>query len=145
LNDFVKVLATASDPHVGGSNFDRLIADHFCEEFKGRYRINVHSAPKVYLRLLQETERLKKLMSANSQEIPLSIECFMDDKDVAGKMGRKTLEQLAEPLLGRIEELMRSLLQSASRDTLVFTHLVSIVTLFFQIPLFERKSSNHGI
>ena len=48
------------------------------------------------------------------QEIPLSIECFMNDKDVAGKMSRATLEGLAEQPLRRVEELMRQVLASAS-------------------------------
>ena len=84
----------------------------------------------MYLRLLQESERLKKLMSANSQEIPLSIECFMDDKDVVGKMGRKTLEQLAEPLLSRIEELMQNLLQSSSNGTLYLGFNSMVIDVF---------------
>ena len=40
------------------------------------------------LRLLAECEKLKKLMSANATVIPLNIECFMDDKDVTGKLQR---------------------------------------------------------
>jgi len=60
-------------------------------------------------------------MSANSQEIPLSIECFMDDKDVAGKMGRETLEKLAVPLLRKIEDLMRSVLDAASESLAKFS------------------------
>ena len=61
------MLATAADPHLGGATFDRLIADYFADDFKARYRVDARSNPKVYLRLLGESERLKKLMSANSQ------------------------------------------------------------------------------
>ena len=37
---------------------------------------------------MTECEKLKKLMSANNTVIPLNIECFMDDKDVTGRLQR---------------------------------------------------------
>ena len=82
------MLAVASDPRLGGRDFDKLIIDHFISAWKTKYKINVHSKPKAYIRLAQECEKLKKLMSANKQKIPINIECFMDDKDVSGHMSR---------------------------------------------------------
>lgn len=121
------MLATHHDAELGGINFDRLLAEHFADEFQKRYRLNVRSNPRAYLRLLSECERLKKLMSANSQEIPLNIECFMDDKDVTGKMKRETFEKLAAGLLNRVETAMRSVLQSSSKQP---TYDASIKTCF---------------
>lgn len=40
------------------------------------------------MRLYQECEKLKKLMSANSSDLPLGIECFMNDIDVSSKLNR---------------------------------------------------------
>ena len=62
--------------------------DYFCEDFKARYKLNVRENPRALLRLYQECEKLKKLMSANSSDLPLNIECFMNDIDVTGKMNR---------------------------------------------------------
>lgn len=67
------------------------------------------------MRLLSECERLKKLMSANTQEIPLNIECFINEKDVTGKMCREAFEKLASGLLDRVESTMRSVLQASSK------------------------------
>jgi len=110
----LKVLATEHDPDLGGIQFDRLLAEHFADEFQKRYRINARTNPRAYLRLLSACEKLKKLMSANTQEIPLNIECFMEDKDVTGKMNRATFEQLAASFLSRVETTMRAVLQSSS-------------------------------
>ena len=82
------MLATAFDPCLGGRDLDQLLAEHFTAEFKKKYKVDAKSKPKAYLRLLTECEKLKKLMSANTQEIPINIECFMNDKDVSGRMGR---------------------------------------------------------
>ena len=46
------------------------------------------SNPRAIVRLYNEVEKLKKQMSANSTELPINIECFMEDKDVSGKMKR---------------------------------------------------------
>ena len=84
------MLAALCDCEVGGRNFDDALAKHFSELFRQRFDVDAESRaqPKAYIRLLQECERLKKLISANTQQIPLNIECFMDDKDVSGKMNR---------------------------------------------------------
>lgn len=61
---------------------------HFCEEFAKKYKLDVKSKPRALVRLYQECEKLKKLMSANSSDLPLNIECFMNDIDVSGKLNR---------------------------------------------------------
>ena len=53
-----------------------------------KYKIDCLSSVRPRLRLMTECEKLKKLMSANNTVIPLNIECFMDDKDVTGRLQR---------------------------------------------------------
>lgn len=81
-------MATAFDPELGGKDFDDILVKHFCEEFSKKYKLDVRSKPRALVRLYQECEKLKKLMSANSSDLPLSIECFMNDIDVSGKLNR---------------------------------------------------------
>ncbi len=83
-----QVLSTAFDPYLGGKDFDQRLVEYFCAEFMSRYKMDVRSKARAMLRLTQECEKLKKLMSSNSTDILLNIECFMDDKDVCGKMNR---------------------------------------------------------
>lgn len=79
------------DPFLGGKNFDEKLVEHFCAEFKTKYKLDAKSKIRALLRLYQECEKLKKLMSSNSTDLPLNIECFMNDKDVSGKMNRYVL------------------------------------------------------
>lgn len=83
-----QILATAFDPELGGKDFDDILVSHFCEDFGKRYKLDVRSKPRALVRLYQECEKLKKLMSANSSDLPLNIECFMNDIDVNGKLNR---------------------------------------------------------
>ncbi|XP_061290815.1 heat shock protein 105 kDa isoform X2 [Bos javanicus] len=99
----LKVLGTAFDPFLGGKNFDAKLVEHFCAEFKTKYKLDAKSKIRALLRLYQECEKLKKLMSSNSTDLPLNIECFMNDKDVSGKMNRAQFEELCADLLQKIE------------------------------------------
>lgn len=78
-------IAAEGQPFLGGRAFDSRIFDHFSNEIKKKYELDVLSNPKATLKLLKECEKLKTLMSANNIEIPLNIECFMDDKDISCK------------------------------------------------------------
>ncbi|KAE8627356.1 hypothetical protein XENTR_v10006955 [Xenopus tropicalis] len=107
----LKVLGTAFDPYLGGKSFDEKLVEHFCTEFKTKYKLDVKSKIRALLRLYQECEKLKKLMSSNSTDLPLNIECFMNDLDVSGRMNRAEFEALCSDLLQRIEAPLRSLME----------------------------------
>lgn len=109
----LKVLATACDPLLGGKDFDEMVVKHFCEEFGKKYKLDVKSKPRALVRLYQECEKLKKLMSANSSDLPLNIECFMNDIDVTGKMNRTQFEEMCADILARVEPPLQSLLEQA--------------------------------
>ncbi|CAO2630719.1 Heat shock protein 105 kDa [Lemmus lemmus] len=107
----LKVLGTAFDPFLGGKNFDEKLVEHFCAEFKTKYKLDAKCKIRALLRLHQECEKLKKLMSSNSTDLPLNIECFMNDKDVSGKMNRSQFEELCAELLQKIEVPLHSLME----------------------------------
>ncbi|KAM6970101.1 heat shock 70 kDa protein 4a [Aplochiton taeniatus] len=107
----LKILATASDPELGGKDFDEMLVSHFCEDFGRRYKLEVRSRPRALVRLRQECEKLKKLMSANSSDLPLNIECFMNDVDVSGKLNRGQFEEMCAGLLAKVEGPLRSVME----------------------------------
>uniref|UniRef100_A0A671WHT7 Heat shock protein family A (Hsp70) member 4 like n=1 Tax=Sparus aurata TaxID=8175 RepID=A0A671WHT7_SPAAU len=126
----LKVLATAFDPYLGGRNFDEVLVDYFCEEFKGKYKLNVRDNPRALLRLHQECEKLKKLMSANSSDLPLNIECFMNDIDVTSRMNRGHFEEMSAQYLMRVEMPLKTALEQSklSRDDIYAVEIVGGAT-----------------
>lgn len=110
-----KMIATTFDPSLGGRNFDHVIMDAIRDDFKKRYKIDAYSTVKSKLRLRAECEKAKKLMSGNVQPIPISLECFIDDKDVSGKISRSDFEELSKPLLDRIRITLSRLLKEARK------------------------------
>ncbi|XP_065259965.1 heat shock protein 105 kDa isoform X3 [Emys orbicularis] len=134
----LKVLGTAFDPFLGGRNFDEKLVDHFCAEIKAKYKLDPKSKIRALLRLYQECEKLKKLMSSNSTDIPLNIECFMNDRDVAGKMNRSQFEELCADLLQRIEVPFHSLIEHTQLKV-EDVNAVEIVGGATRIPAVKEK------
>lgn len=92
----LKIISTSGDRNLGGLDFDLVLANHFTEEFKGKYKIDVKTKKRAELRLYNECEKLKKLMSANATEMSMNVECIMNDMDVSGKMKREQFEKICE-------------------------------------------------
>ncbi|XP_036620791.1 heat shock 70 kDa protein 4L isoform X2 [Trichosurus vulpecula] len=134
----LKVLATTFDPYLGGRNFDDALVDYFCDEFKAKYKLNVKDNSRALLRLYQECEKLKKLMSANASDLPLNIECFMNDLDVSSKMNRGQFEQLCVSLLARVEPPLKAVMEQAnlSRDDVNSIEIVGGAT---RIPAVKEQ------
>ncbi|PKU36153.1 hypothetical protein llap_13543 [Limosa lapponica baueri] len=134
----LKVLGTAFDPFLGGRNFDGKLVDYFCAEIKAKYKLDPKTKVRALLRLYQECEKLKKLMSSNSTDIPLNIECFMNDTDVSGKMNRSQFEELCADLLQRIEMPLLSLMEQTQLKVEDIT-AVEIVGGATRIPAVKER------
>ncbi|CDK29785.1 unnamed protein product [Kuraishia capsulata CBS 1993] len=108
----LKVLGSASDKHFGGRDFDRAITEHFADEFKSKYKIDIRENLKAYSRISAAAEKLKKVLSANTSA-PFNVESVMNDVDVSSSMSREELEELVEPLLQRVHVPVEQALAAA--------------------------------
>lgn len=106
------VKSVAWDRHFGGRDFDFALAQHFAEEFKTKYKIDVFSNPKARFRLLAAVEKLKKILSANT-EAPLTVESLMNDIDASSNLKREKFEELIAPLLDRTAAPLQQALAEA--------------------------------
>ncbi|KAK9449742.1 heat shock protein 70 family [Limtongia smithiae] len=97
----MKILSSAYDIHFGGREIDFALTEYFSKEFLEKYKIDVRENPKAYSRVLAQTERLKKILSANSSA-PLNIESVMNDIDVSSSLKRDELEAIVQPMLNRL-------------------------------------------
>ncbi|KAK9536746.1 hypothetical protein VZT92_006509 [Zoarces viviparus] len=138
----LKILATAFDLELGGKAFDDILVNHFCEEFGKKYKLDVKSKPRALVRLFQECEKLKKLMSANSSDLPLNIECFMNDIDVSGKLNRGQFEEMCAGLLTKVEGPLRSVMEQAKLKK-EDVYAVEIVGAASRIPSIKERISKY--
>jgi heat shock protein 4 len=103
---------TAYDMHLGGRDIDYALVQHFAEEFKTKYKIDVLSNPKATFRLYASAEKLKKVLSANA-EAPLSVESIMNDVDASSRLNRDQYEQLIAHILDRIPDPIQRALEAS--------------------------------
>uniref|UniRef100_A0A8C0F5N1 Heat shock protein family A (Hsp70) member 4 n=1 Tax=Bubo bubo TaxID=30461 RepID=A0A8C0F5N1_BUBBB len=136
----LKVLATSFDTTLGGRKFDEMLVEYFCEEFGKKYKLDIKSKIRALLRLYQECEKLKKLMSANASDLPMNIECFMNDIDVSGTMNRSKFLEMCEGLLARVEPPLRSVLEQAKlkKEDIYAVEIIGGTT---RIPAVKEKIS----
>ncbi|XP_075020589.1 heat shock 70 kDa protein 4 isoform X2 [Calonectris borealis] len=136
----LKVLATSFDTTLGGRKFDEKLVEYFCEEFGKKYKLDIKSKIRALLRLHQECEKLKKLMSANASDLPMNIECFMNDIDVSGTMNRSKFLEMCDGLLARVELPLRSVLEQAKlkKEDIYAVEIVGGTT---RIPAVKEKIS----
>lgn len=136
----LKILASAFDSELGGKDFDDILVNHFCEEFSKKYKLDVKSKPRALVRLYQECEKLKKLMSANSSDLPLNIECFMNDIDVSGKLNRGQFEEMCAGLLAKVEGPLRCVMEQTKLKK-EDIYAVEIVGGASRIPAIKERIS----
>lgn len=109
--ELVRVLAADYEDNLGGRNLDEILAKHFVQTH------NLKLSRKSQFRLLAECQKLKKLLSANSNEIPINIECLeSDDKDFSARIDRNTFEELAGDIFSQLEACFVRTLQTAQAN-----------------------------
>ncbi len=133
------VKSTAYERNFGGRDFDYALIQHFAEEFKTKYKIDVMSNPKAVFRLATGCERLKKVLSANL-EAPLNVESIMTDIDASSSLNRESFEKLVEPLLERIPIPLQSALTEAGL-TIDQIDAVELVGGSTRIPAIKERIS----
>lgn len=112
----MKILGTAFDRDFGGRDIDRTITEHLADEFKEKYHIDIRTKAKAYSRVMKASERLKKVLSANTNA-PVGVESVMNDVDVQSSMTREELEKLITPLLNRVHFPIDEALKTAKLTT----------------------------
>jgi heat shock protein len=136
----LKILATAYDKNFGGRDLDLAIAHHFAKVFQEKYKIDVTTNPKAFSRVLTQSERLKKILSANSAA-PFNIESLMNDIDVSASMTRDELEEYLAPYLERLRTPIEKALKDAGM-TADDLESVEVIGGTSRIPSVKEKLSD---
>jgi heat shock protein 4 len=119
------VKATAFDRHLGGRQFDEDLVHHFAKEILAKHKLDVTTKPKALLRLRVACEKLKKVLSANSNGV-LNVESLTDEVDVHSALTRDQFEDLIKLSLERVEAPLRIALHNAGirKDQVDFVELI---------------------
>ncbi|XP_027840464.2 heat shock protein 70 A1-like [Aphis gossypii] len=92
-----EVKSTAGDTHLGGEDFDNRLVSHLAEEFKRKFKKNVHANPRSLRRLRTAAERAKRTLSSSSEAV-IEIDALMDGIDFYTRVSRARFEELCADL-----------------------------------------------
>jgi len=102
-NEKTVVLAEAHARNVGCRNIDWDILTHFSKKFESATGCNPMKNEKAKLRMLDAIEKMRKMLSANTDG-SINIECLMEDEDMFYSLKRDELESLCQPMLEVIKK-----------------------------------------
>lgn len=120
----LEVKGVGFDADFGGRCFDDLLAEHFCNEFAEKRKLDLRSNKKAMFRLRSGCERVKKILSANAVT-SLHVENIMNDIDVTADISRTTFESMCGSLLERIPGPIQRALEMAR----IAAHEIDVVEL----------------
>ena len=111
-----EVKSTNGDTHLGGADFDRVLVNHFVDEFKKENGIDLTDDKAAMQRLRDEAEKAKIELST-AQEVDINLPFLTADaegpKHFEYKLTRAKLEQLVADLVSKTAEPCQKALKDA--------------------------------
>lgn len=69
-------------------------------------------------------------MSANATEIPMNVECLVEDHDFTTKMNRAEFEELCEPIFGKVKGTIERFVHDLEKREIPLSSLHRYDSLF---------------
>jgi len=110
-----EVKSTAGDTHLGGSDFDNLLVQHFMEEFKKKNKKDISQNKRSVRRLRTACEKVKRTLSSSSNA-SLEIDSLFEGIDMYTSITRAKFESICMPLFKKCLEPVDTVLGDAKMD-----------------------------
>ncbi|KAI8149158.1 heat shock protein 70 family [Fennellomyces sp. T-0311] len=134
----LEVKAVGFDRTLGGHEFDVRLQNMLADKFNQLHpTLDVRSSDSAMSRLLKEANRVKQILSANT-ETTASAESLYEDKDFRVKVTRAELENLCADLLKRVPGPIETALK-ASGMTINDVKSLVLVGGSVRIPAVQRN------
>eukprot|EP00158_Paraphelidium_tribonemae_P007116 Partr_v1_DN28118_c2_g1_i1_m55332 putative Hypoxia up-regulated len=137
----IEVKSMAYDRTLGGLEIDTRLAQHLGKVFQkqtgDKKKVDVFKDPKAMARLLREANRVKHILSANT-ETGASVEGLISEIDFRTKITRVEMEGLIVDLVDRLESPIKEVLQFAGKE-LKDIKSVILVGGSMRVPIIQSK------
>ncbi len=139
----VVVLGTSWDRSLGGDSFNDVILDDMLQKFVATPSAKkldasletVKTQPRAMARLLKDAEKVRQVLSANS-DATVSFESLYNDIDFRYKLSRTEYEDMAKEYADRINKPIKEALESAKLEVVnldsIILHGGAVRTPFVQ-------------
>jgi heat shock 70kDa protein 1/2/6/8 len=135
-----EVKATAGDTHLGGSDFDHIITEHFINEFKKKNNIDISENKRAVRRLRTSAERAKRTLSSGTMAT-IEIDSLAEGIDFNTTLSRAKFESMCMDLFKKcmapVEQVLSDAKMSKSQ-----VHDIVLVGGSTRIPKVQEMLSN---
>ncbi|KAJ8910395.1 hypothetical protein NQ315_010456 [Exocentrus adspersus] len=107
-----EVQSTAGDTHLGGEDIDNRMVQHFSEEFKKKFKIDIKDNKRALRRLQTACERAKRTLSSTNQAT-IEIDSLADGVDLYSGISRAKFEELNNDIFMRTLEPVEKAIKDA--------------------------------
>lgn len=107
-----EVKATAGDTHLGGSDFDNRLTNHFVDEFKRKFKKDVTGNARSLRRLRSAAERAKITLSSSAQA-SIEVDSLFEGIDFYTSITRARFEDLNKDLFQKCMDPVEKVLKDS--------------------------------
>ncbi len=136
-----EVKATSGNTHLGGEDFDNRLVEHFCREFKRKYKKDITSNNRSMRRLKTACERAKRTLSSASRA-SVEIDSLFDGIDFNTSITRARFEDLCGDLFRNAMEPVNKVLTDAKMAKNQIDEIV-LVGGSTRIPKIQKMLSDY--
>lgn len=136
-----EVKATGGDTRLGGEDFDTILVQHFCQEFKRKYKKDLTENKRSMRRLRTACETLKKNLSSSTQAT-IEIDSLYEGQDFVSVITRAKFEDLCAELFRKTFEPVEQVIKDSgiSKSNI---HEIVLVGGSTRIPKIQEQLSNY--
>lgn len=115
------------DRNLGGLEMDLRLREHLADVFDSQKKApeSVRSSPRAMAKLLKEANRVKQVLSANSDHFA-QIEGLLPDIDFRAKVTREELEKLCADIFDRVQSPVEQALRAAEMDASALEQVIIV-------------------
>jgi len=110
-----EVKATAGDTHLGGEDFDNRLVNHFCQEFKRKFKKDLTGNARALRRLRTACERAKRTLSSTAQTT-IEIDSLFEGVDFYSSITRARFEELNMDMFRKCMDPVEKTMRDAKMD-----------------------------
>ena len=135
-----EVKATNGDTHLGGEDYDNILVQHFAQEFKRKYKLDLLESKKSVRRLKTACERAKRTLSSGNTA-SIELDSLYEGVDFFSNITRARFESLCMHLFQKAMDPVQKVLRD-SKISKNNVHEVVLVGGSTRIPKVQELLSD---
>jgi L1 cell adhesion molecule like protein len=107
-----EVKAVGGDNFLGGDDLDKVLVDHFIQDFKKKFKKDISTNPRAIRRLYAASERAKRSLSSTTQA-SIELDALFEGQDYYATITRAKFEELGSSIFQRVIKPIDQVLKDA--------------------------------